>query len=169
MSIEIREETASDIAAIRTIVEIAFRDMPYADGDEQDVVDRLRSARALSLSLVATIDEEIVGHIAFSPAAQIGDASQLWFALGPVAVLPEHQRRGIGSELIMKGLAEIHVRRALGCILTGNPEYYRRFGFELSPKHVPDNEPAEFFMLKLFTATNPASAFRFHAAFYGDA
>ena len=163
----IRNEVDDDQAAIRSVTEIAFRDMPYAGGDEQDVIDRLRSMKALSLSLVATLDCDIVGHIAFSPARN-ADNTGPWFALGPVSVLPERQRRGIGSALIAAGLAEIEQRGALGCILMGNPDYYRRFGFELAPANAPDGEPAEFFMLKLFSPTSPAGAFRFHEAFYGD-
>lgn len=167
MPIEIRKETGNDQAAIRFVTEIAFRDMPYAGGDEQDVIDRLRSVGALSLSLVAILDRDIVGHIAFSPA-RAADNTGPWFGLGPVSVLPERQRRGIGSALVEAGLAEIEKRGALGCILMGNPEYYRRFGFELAPENAPDDEPAEFFMLKLFAAVRSSGAFRFHAAFYGE-
>ena len=126
---EIRSEKVSDFEVIHAITEIAFREMPYADGDEQDVVDRLRAANALTCSLVAVVAKEVVGHIAFSPAIA-GDNSHPWFALGPVSVLPGFQRRGIGSTLIVDGLAKIEDIGALGCILTGNPEYYRKFGFE---------------------------------------
>ena len=86
----IRAETAADQHAIRSVTEAAFRGRPYAGGDEQDVIDRLRAAGVLTLSLVAEIDGEIIGHIAFSPA-ELSDDSQPWFALGPVSVLPEHQ------------------------------------------------------------------------------
>lgn len=167
-SLEIRGERNSDHAKIRSVTEIAFRGMPYADGDEQDVIERLRSTDALTLSLVAVFDQKIVGHVAFSPAI-VSDSSHPWFALGPVSVLPIHQRQGVGSALIELGLSEIRELGALGCILTGNPEYYRRFGFELSPQNVPNNESEAFFMLKLFTATKPTGLFRFHQAFYGDA
>jgi len=167
-SLEIRSERESDHARIRSVTELAFRDMPYADGDEQDVIERLRSAGALTLSLVAVLDREMVGHIAFSPA-NVADASHPWFALGPVSVLPTHQHRKIGSSLIERGLSEIRELGALGCILTGNPEYYRRFGFELAPQNVPKNEQKDFFMLKRLTAAKPTGAFQFHEAFYGDA
>ena len=166
-SLEIRGESNSDHARIRTVTETAFRDMPYADGDEQYVIDRLRSAGALTLSLVALSDQEVVGHIAFSPA-RASDSTHPWFALGPVSVLPTHQRQAIGSALIERGLSEILDLGALGCILTGDPEYYRRFGFVLSPQNVPENEPEEFFMVKPFTAFTPTGAFQFHEAFYGD-
>ncbi len=69
--------------------------------------------------------------------------------------------------MIERGLSELRQLGALGCILTGDPEYYRRFGFELSPQHAPENEPQEFFMLKLFTEKKPMGMVRFHEAFYG--
>ena len=165
---EIRSESASDFKAIHAITEAAFREMPYADGDEQDVVDRLRAANSLTCSLVAVVENEIVGHIAFSPAIA-GDNSHPWFALGPVSVLPGLQRQGIGSTLIVNGLAKIEDLGALGCILTGNPEYYRKFGFAVCPENVPPNEPEEFFMLKLLKATRAVGSFGFHNAFYDDA
>ena len=166
--LEIRAEHPSDYKVIRSITEIAFRDMPYAGGDEQDVIDRLRNADALTLSLLAVMDKKAVGHIAFSPAT-LQDGSQPWFALGPVSVIPTLQGQGIGSMLIEQGLAQIMALDALGCILTGNPNYYNRFGFQLAPKHVPSNESAEFFMLNLFTSVQPVGSFFFHEAFYGEA
>ena len=174
MSIEliIRAEQPADRARIRHITELAFKGQPYADGDEQDVIDRLRAVGKLSVSLVAELNGELVGHIAFSEAV-CSDGTSPWFALGPVSVLPEQQNRGVGSALIKRGIAEIEARGALGCILTGNPAYYRRFGFELAPEHVPVSEPAEFFMLKKLDSeklnNQPISGrFSFHAAFYGE-
>ena len=167
-SLEIRHERTSDRASISSVTAIAFRDMPYADGDEQDVIERLRSSGALTLSLVAVFDGAIVGHVAFSPA-RVSDGTHPWFALGPVSVVPAKQRQGVGSALIERGLSTIRESGALGCILTGNPEYYRRFGFTPSPQNVPDRESEEFFMLKLFTNTTPTGVFQFDGAFYGDA
>jgi len=163
----IRPETTDDVAAIRRVTELAFRDRPYAGGDEQDVIERLRRVGALTLSLVAIDDEALVGQVTFSPAAQ-SDGSAPWFALGPVAVLPARQGERIGAALIEEGLARIRALGALGCILTGNPRYYRRFGFATSPAHAPTNEPEEFFMLTLLDGTPPTGRFKFHEAFYGD-
>lgn len=164
-SLRIRDEESADQERIGQITEIAFRDMPYAGGDEQDVIERLRKAGALTLSLVAVLDQDTVGHIAFSPARQ-SDGSHPWFALGPVSVLPDHQGKGIGSALIERGLASVRELGALGVILTGNPAYYQRFGFQPAPQYAPGNEPSEFFMLKQFTAANPNGAFQFHEGFY---
>ncbi|MCX2979894.1 N-acetyltransferase [Halieaceae bacterium IMCC14734] len=164
----IRKECAADCDSIRSITVSAFRGMPYAGGDEQDVIDRLRSANALTLSLIAVIEEEVVGHIAFSPATT-SDGSCPWFALGPVSVIPERQCKGVGRALIENGLAQLKSMNALGCILTGNPAYYKKFGFQLAPENAPSNEPAEFFMLKQLSSGVAQGQFSFHEAFYGDA
>jgi putative acetyltransferase len=163
----IRPETDEDIDAIRQVTEIAFRGRPYAGGDEQDVIDRLRGARDLTLSLVAIDGQTLIGQVTFSPAVQ-SDGSGPWFALGPVAVVPSRQGEGIGAALIEEGLARIEALGALGCILTGNPAYYQRFGFQSAPRNVPPGEPAQFFMLKLLKGAAPTGRFAFHAAFYGD-
>ena len=164
---DIRPETHADYFAIRSITEQAFRNVPYAGGDEQKIIERLRFANALTLSLVATIDNELVGHIAFSPAIA-GDSSGPWFTLGPLSVLPEYQCKGIGAQLIERGLEEISKLGPLGCILTGNPFYYSRFGFEVTPQNAPETVPGEYFLIKLFESVKPTGKFRFHRAFYGE-
>jgi putative acetyltransferase len=164
----IREEIASDKLAIRRITEAAFKDKPYAGGDEQDVIDRLRDSGALCLSLVMSDGDKVVGQISFSPAT-FSDGSEPWFALGPVSVLPSRQGLGLGSSLINEGLTRINDMGALGCILTGNPEYYLRFGFELAAVNVPSNEQAEYFMLNLLGGDKAQGTFAFHKAFYGEA
>ena len=161
----IREETGADVDAIRAVTERAFRDVPYASGDEQDIVERLRAAGALSVSLVAIVNEAVAGHIAFSPATS-SDGTRPWFALGPVSVEPDLQRQGIGSALIRQGLAVIESQGALGCILVGDPHYYRRFGFELSPANSPAEDFAENFMLLCFSPAIPDGAMLFHDAFF---
>ena len=163
----IRPETPADHARIRQITELAFAGRPYADGDEQDVIDRLRKVGALVVSLVAEVEGEVVGHVAFSEAA-VSDGSSPWFALGPVSVLPQWQDQGIGAALIHAGIEAIATSGALGCILTGNPDYYRRFGFELAPNNVPEVESAEFFMLKPLSRHLVTGKFTFHDAFYGE-
>ena len=161
----IRAETDADIAGIYQLTEAAFTGRPYAGGDEQDVINRLRDSGDLTLSLVALRGDELVGQVTFSPAVQ-ADGTAPWFALGPVSVRPDCQNQGIGAELIEAGLGSIQQLGALGCILTGNPAYYRRFGFNLCPGCVPLRESADYFMLKLFDAQEPRGAFTFHPAFY---
>lgn len=165
--VSIREETEADFTQITDVIDQAFKGKPYAGGDESAVVLRLREARALSLALVAERMGEFAGHIAFSPVTA-DDGSADWYALGPVAVYPKFQSKGIGAQLIEAGLAKIKNRGAAGCMLTGNPEYYRRFGFEFSERHCPVNETPEFFMIKrLSDVALPSSRLSFHRAFYG--
>ena len=139
----IRPERKTDRAAIRRVNEAAF-DQPA----EADLVDALRSAGAVIGSLVAEVGAEVVGHILFSPAvlnshSQSGGvahsdtpASELprpIAALGPMAVLPERQGQGIGSQLVVAGL---EVCRAAGydlVIVLGHLEFYPRFGFRPAP------------------------------------
>jgi len=165
-AVEIRPERSGDFEAIGQVIDSAFLGMPYAAGDEAELVEVLRSQNALSVSLVAERDGKIIGQAAFSPARDEAGAPG-WFALGPVAVLPADQGRGIGSALIRAGLQEILERGARGCILTGNPAYYTRFGFVLSGEHAPPSEPAEFFMVKLLGGSLPAGPIHFHRAFSG--
>lgn len=164
MPIILREERAAHIPGIRAVTAAAFRDAPHASGTEPDIIDALREAGALDLSLVAFDDAVIVGHVAFSPAAA-ADGSGPWFALGPVSVAPHRQRSGIGSLLIREGLATLRRDGAAGCILVGDPDYYQRFGFEPAPGQSPSADVAPYFMALAFAAALPAGAFKFHPAF----
>ncbi|MEM7220821.1 MAG: N-acetyltransferase [Pseudomonadota bacterium] len=167
--VTLRPEQAADQPAIHALTQRAFADMPYADGDEQEVVDRLRRVGALTLSLVAwersAAGEQLVGQVTLSPAV-CDDGSAPWFALGPISVEPARQSLGIGGQLMRAALDDLRGRGALGCILTGNPAYYERFGFVVSPELAPTNEPGEYFMLHQLGTTKPAGRFRFHRAFY---
>ncbi len=162
----IRPERDEDHVAIGNVISAAFAGKPYADGDEAELVEKLRRANALSVSLVAELQGAVVGQVAFSPAQESGGAPG-WYGLGPVAVLPDHQGVGIGSRLIRAGLKRITELGAHGCILVGDPGYYTRFGFVQSPSHAPAAEPAEFFMVKPLGHEQPRGQFTFHGAFYG--
>ena len=144
--LSIRLETPADIDVIHCVNEQAF-----GRKDEADIVDKLRDRAALTLSLVAVQDNEVVGHIAFSPAAIESDSSSFEaISLGPIAVLPAYQRQGIGEQLVRAGLDEC---RKLGhgvVLLVGHPGYYPRFGFVLaSSKGIscPFEVPDEAFMV----------------------
>ncbi len=94
--IVIRDETDSDYEAVHRVNELAF-DRP----EEANLVDSLRDAVSGLISLVAVSDQEVIGHILFSPVTVKGAHSDFQaIALGPMAVLPEHQRTGIGSQLV---------------------------------------------------------------------
>ncbi|MDX8349250.1 N-acetyltransferase [Cognatiyoonia sp. IB215446] len=123
----IRAEAPEDHRAIHDLTQAAFAPKPFADGFEGPLIDMLRDAGDLALSLVAD-EDEIIGHVAFSPA-QITDAEGAWYALGPISVRADRQRQGIGRKLVEAGLTILAERGAAGCVLTGNPSIYERLGF----------------------------------------
>jgi putative acetyltransferase len=163
-TVRIRPETPADIAAITVLIDAAFIGMPYAEGDEAELVVKLRRLGDLPVSLVAEEHGRIVGHVAFSPA-QSADHQPGWFALGPIAVLPERQGNGIGLALVTAGLEAISALGARGCILIGHPGLYRRAGFIHAPENAPPDQPAEFFMCKLLSGVAPSEPIYFHEAF----
>lgn len=121
----IRKETLEDIAAIRFVNEHAF-----GGTVEADIVEKLRDRGVLKLSLVAMQDNEIIGHIAFSPVKIESErSSSEAIALAPMAILPAHQHRGIGSQLVRAGLKECRQLGYKAVVVLGHPDYYPRFGF----------------------------------------
>lgn len=161
----IRSEQPSDYDAIYDITKRAFAPMPFAGGNEQDLINALRDNDALIISLVALIGTEIVGHIAFSEAFPINEAGG-YYALGPVAVDPRLQRSGIGSALINAGIDMLRKRGAACCILIGNTNYYKRFGFKAAPHLCPDGEPSDHYMILPLGNKNPDSVAGFHPLFH---
>ncbi len=160
----VRDEAAADIRAIFEITELAFRDHPHSIHNEQFIVNALRAAGALAVSLVAESGGKVVGHIAFSAVA-VSDGSEGWYGLGPVSVLPVFQKRGVGSALVRQGLARLAASGAGGCVLVGDPGYYERFGFRAAPGLVYEGVPPEY-VLALPLGSNPVrGAVTFHSAF----
>ncbi len=160
----LRPELPKDHGAIHELTEAAFRDMPYSDGDEADLVDKLREAGDLSLSLVAEDAGQIVGHIAFSPVT-ISDGTKGWYGLGPVSVTPPLQKQGIGFRLIQRGIADMRERGAKGIVLLGDPQYYARFGFRHEPQLTYSGAPAEYFQAVVLDGDLPAGEVRYAPAF----
>ena len=161
----IRDETPADADAITAITAAALRDHPYSRQTEPFIIRELRRAGALTLSLVAEIDGRVVGQVAVSPVA-MSDGTPDWYGLGPVSVLPEYQRRGIGSALINAGLERLRAVGARGCALVGDPAYYGRFGFRNRPALVHDGVPQEFFVVLPFDGRVPQGHVTFHPAFH---
>jgi putative acetyltransferase len=162
---EVRPEAPGEAAAIREVTAAAFAGAEHASGTEAAIVDALRAAGALTLSLVAVADGAVVGHAGFSPVTVAG-GDVGGFGLGPVSVRPDRQRAGIGSALIRDGLSRLRRRGAKGCVVLGDPGYYRRFGFAVDPGLRFDGAPAEYFMrLALAEGPLPAGTVAFHAAF----
>ncbi|AOS84847.1 GNAT family N-acetyltransferase [Chlorobaculum limnaeum] len=162
--IVIRPETPADAAAISDVTVAAFATLEISQHTEQFVIEALRAAGALTLSLVAELDGRVVGHIAFSPVG-MQDGTPDWFGLGPVSVLPELQRQGIGKALIFEGLARLQELGAKGCCLVGHPEYYRQFGFENPQGLAHEGVPPEVFFVRSFDGHVPQGMASFHEAF----
>lgn len=161
---DIRFERPGDADIIRALTDAAFRDLPYSSRTEAAIVDALRKAGALTISLVAIRDEEIVGHVAFSPVTIDGEAGK-WFGLGPVSVRPCCQRNGIGQAVIRAGLDRLRQLGASGCVVLGDPAYYARFGFTSDPELHYDDVPPEYFQRLVFGQVVPKGSVAYHAAF----
>jgi len=160
----IRNETDADVSAIGEVTLAAFRELAISNHTESSIIEALRAAEALSVSLVAELDGHLIGHIAFSPLT-ISDGTDGWYGLGPVSVLPEHQRQGIGTALIHVGLEQLKALDAQGCCLVGHPDYYRRFGFENRQELMLEGVPQEVFFALAFGEPAPHGTVTFHDGF----
>lgn len=153
MPITIRPESPADHPEVHSLLTAAF-----GQRDEADLVDRIRRAPGYvpNLSLIAELDQHIVGHILFSPITIESSATSTpALALAPVSVLPECQRRGIGSALVRDGLTACRAAGHRLVIVVGHPDYYPRFGF--TPAHTfnirpPFDVPPPAFMGLALTA-----------------
>lgn len=125
MSVAIRREAKHDRAAIWNVNRAAF------EGEaEADLVDALRDGGFSEVSLVAEVDGEIIGHILFSRVVIVTKAGTVdALSLAPMAVLPSHQRRGVGSRLVEAGLEVCREADHRIVVVLGHPEFYPRFGF----------------------------------------
>jgi len=141
--IEIREERSDDVAAVREVNRRAF-----GQDQESNIVDALRTNGGALLSLVATVNGQVAGHIMYSPLTVAENV--LGVALGPMAVVPEYQRQGIGTQLIEAGNRKIKDAGYPFIIVVGHAEYYPRFGFRPANEYGIRCEwdvPDEVFML----------------------
>ena len=123
----IRPARPEDHGAIRALVTAAFAPIPQSNGAEADIVEGVRQERAGLADLVAEEDGRVIGHVLFS--RMTCEPALLVAALGPVAVAPDHQRRGVGAALINRGLRECRALGVKAVVLLGHPTYYPRFGF----------------------------------------
>jgi putative acetyltransferase len=162
--IVIRNETNADVGAITDVTIAAFKNLAISNHTEQFIIEALRATKALTVSLVAEVDGRVIGHIAFSPLT-ISDGTQNWYGLGPVSVLPEYQRKGIGKALIREGLSRLKDMNAQGCCLVGHPDYYRKFGFKNMPGLMHEGVPQEVFFALSFDGHTPQGTVAFHDGF----
>ena len=165
--IVIRSESDTDVRAITEVTVAAFKSLEISNHTEQFIIETLRAAKALTVSLVAEVDGFVIGHIAFSPVT-ISDGTRNWYGLGPVSVLPAYQRQGIGKALIWEGLSRLKDINAQGCCLVGHPDYYRKFGFRniAGLEHV--GVPQEVFFALSFNGHTPQGTVAFHEGFKAD-
>ncbi len=145
--IEIRQEKATDYPAVYDVHTNAF-----GRKDEARLTDRLRLSNVFvpELSLVAFLDNELVGHIMFTQVAIVdNDKETVSLSLAPMAVIPAMQRKGIGCLLVNRGLSKARELGYESVIVLGHREYYPRFGFEPTSKwgiKAPFNVPDHVFM-----------------------
>lgn len=165
MNVDIRKELPGDSEAISKVVAAAFETHPHSNQTEHLLVQKLRELDALTVSLVAVLDGEMVGHIAFS-AVTVNGEFRHWYGLAPVSVLPEFQGRGIGTLLVEAGLARLRELGARGCVLLGEPGYYGRFGFRVREGLTLPGVPPEYFLaLPLFEEEDVRGEVAYHEAF----
>ena len=149
---------------IFAVTEAAFRTAAHSAGTEQIIVDALRRAGALTVSLVAESDGDVIGHVAVSPVTVSGGEPG-WYGLGPISVSPPLQRAGVGSRLMRAALQALRERGAAGCLLVGDPAYYGRFGFSPATGLEYPGVPPEYFMAVSFGGAVPQGVATFHEAF----
>ena len=160
----IRSETNDDIGAIAEVTIAAFQTLEISNHTEQFIIEALRAAQALTVSLVAEVDGRVVGHVAFSPVT-ISDGTQNWYGLGPVSVLPKYQGQGVGKALIREGLSRLKGLGARGCCVVGHPEYYKKFGFDNPVGLEHEGVPPEVFLAMSFDGNTPQGTVTFHEGF----
>ena len=143
----IRPESRDHEKGVRRVEEQAFK-----RAAEANLVEQITQRGGVTISLVAVEDGEVVGHVLFTPVT-IGNGEQPLEALGlgPVAVMPSHQRQGIGSRLIQAGLEEARQAGHPAVVVLGAQDYYTRFGFEPARRYdihfEDDSIPEEHFMV----------------------
>ncbi len=163
---QIRTEKESDRDAVYTVNESAFE-----TPSEANLVDALREQAQPVISLVAEDNGKVVGHIMFSPVSLSGYPGLEVMGLAPMAVVPEHQRKGLGCALVRAGLERCRQLGFAAVVVLGHPEYYPRFGFSPSSRFGIDSEyevPEEVFMvmeLQPGALSGKTGRVKYHAAF----
>jgi predicted N-acetyltransferase YhbS len=163
MPLQIRPETPADASAIEAVTLAAFQKADYAV-TEHFIVNALRQAGQLTVSLVAEDAGEVIGHVAVSPVT-ISSGAARWYGLGPISVVPARQGQGVGTALMKRALAELQALGAAGCVVLGNPAYYSRFGFQAQASLIFPGVPAQYFQAVAFGGSVPAGTVAYHESF----
>jgi len=158
----IRNEADGDIAAIGRLVTEALLMLAQATGTEAGIVEKLRAEGALSLSLVADEEGEVIGYLAAS-AARIGTQDG-WGLIGPLVVSPSRHRQGVGTALMAEALRRLRAT-SQGAALVGDPAYYGRFGFRAFPGLGVAGCPPEVVLALPFNGIEPRGELIHHPAF----
>ena len=167
MTVTVREERGDDTGRIREINLLAF-----GHGDEADIVERLRESCPKAISLVAEVDNRLVGRILFTPVVIESPSEHVYgMGLAPMSVLPEFQGQGIGSKLVETGLRVVEAVGTPFVVVIGHLKYYPRFGFSWASLHRITSEyedvPDEAFMIVLFDGSalkDKSSVAKYHPA-----
>ncbi|NQT96262.1 MAG: N-acetyltransferase [Candidatus Marinimicrobia bacterium] len=165
----IRAEKDSDRDAVYAVNVSAFE-----TPSEANLVDALREQAQPVVSLVAEDNGQVAGHIMFSPVSLSGYPNLKIMGLAPMAVVPEHQRKGIGSALVRAGLEQCRQLDFTAVVVLGHPEYYPRFGFSPSDRFGIDSEyelPVEVFMaleLQPEALSGKTGRVKYHTAFSNE-
>lgn len=161
---QIRNEQESDYLPIERLTKAAFEGKPYSSGTEEYLAQKLRDDNALTISLVAVVEGDVVGHIAISKV-HIDGENHGYFGVGPLAVLPKMQGSGVGTKLLKSALSKLEDMAASCCVLVGDPNYYSRMGFELEKEIIYTGAPAEYFQSIRFSDDRLVGEVKFHSAF----
>ena len=163
----IRSEMPQDVETIRDLTNRAFAGVPYGDGSEAPIIEKLREDGDLTISLVAEVGGVVVGHVAISPVVLTGGFSG-WFGLGPIAVVPEQQGLGIGRALMEAALYKLRSLPANGCALIGSPDLYSKFGFISNGELSFGELDRKYVQFIAFDGSDPKGPLQFAPAFDMD-
>lgn len=164
MNLTIRNESPEDIETITELTAAAFAQQAHSSHTEHFIVNALRRAGQLTLSLVAEEQGTLVGHVAISPVTLSGGEVG-WYGLGPISVRPDRQGQGIGSSLMRAALADLQNLGAQGCVVLGDPGYYQRFGFQAYDGLQLPGVPQGYFQTLSFGGALPAGTVHYAESF----
>ena len=164
LNLTLRNEQADDIENIFNLTQLAFLNAAHTDHTEHLIVNALREANQLTISVVAELDQQIIGHVAISPV-EISSGAQHWYGLGPISVAPEYQHQGVGKALIQQSLQQLKQLGAAGCVVLGDPAYYSKFGFQPHDSLILEGVPAEYFQVLPFYDHTPTGNVTYSDAF----